>query len=403
MAGRDGSVEPGPEARRRDVAQPAEVGTAVRRRRNGLLAGLVAVLVAVAIPVVLLELSGSDSGGHGPTGRGDATHVVLAAAGATAASGSYDITFTDHVTGPDDPGRCTAVAPATAANPGGNATDLCVSSGIRPRVDISGHGTVNLDPYASVSVTTVSGLGGITTYIDGTTVWEIGGGGYGATAGSPLSGFADSVEGTLGPGEGAVTMITLASRGGYLDLEEAAVQHATPAGTGTIDGATLTYYDITIDVAKLADAPGLTGEERATIAAALPLLRSAGYSGTEERIGIDTAGFIRDVTATERFADGSTMSRRTLLSNFGCAPIIAMPGQPAPAPTTGPCQSPDTTTVPTSSSTAPAAATTTTDATATTSSAATSTTSSKSSVATSSTSTAVPAPSTTSTTASTAP
>ena len=312
-------------------------------------------------------------------------------------SGRYDITFTDHVTAGDDPARCTAAPPPTGTNAGVNGSVLCVSSGIQPRVDISGHGTVNLGPYASVSVANVSGLGEITTYIDGTTVWEIGGGGYGATAGSPLSGFADSVEGTLGPGEGAVTMITLASRGGYLDLEESAVQHATPAGTGTIDGATLTYYDITIDVAKLADATDLTGEERATIAAALPLLRSAGYSGTEERIGIDAAGFIRDVTATERFADGSTMSRRTLLSNFGCAPTVTMPDQPAPPPTTAPCRSPDTTTGPASSSTAPESPPSTTTG-ATSSTTATSTTSTRSSVSTSSTSTSEPASTTTATT-----
>jgi hypothetical protein len=239
----------------------------------------------------------------------------------------------------------------------------------------------------------------VATDVDGTTVWELGGGGYGSTAGSPLSGFAGSVEGTLGPGEGAVTMITLASRGGYLELEESAVQHATPAGTGTIDGATLTYYDITIDVAKLADAPDLTGEERATIAAALPLLRSAGYSGTEERIGIDAAGFIRDVTATERFADGSTMSRRTLLSNFGCAPTVTLPGQPAPPPTTAPCHSPDTTTVPAPASTAPAAPTTTTGATSSTATTDTTSTSpTTTGDSTSSTSTSPPAPATTAST-----
>jgi hypothetical protein len=391
-------IEPGPVGGPDDVVPPAEVGAAARRRRNGLVAGLVAALVIVAIPVVVLQMGDSGPGGHGSSGRGDARHVVLAAAGATAASGRYDITFTDHVTARDDPTQCSAAPVPPGPNASVNGSVLCVSSGIQPRVDIAGHGTVNLDPYASVSVTNVSGLGEITTYIDGTTVWEIGGGGYGATAGSPLSGFAGSVEGTLGPGEGAVTMITLASRGGYLDLEESAVQRATPAGTGTIDGATLTYYDITIDVTELAAAPDLTAEERATITAAIPLLRSAGYSGTEERIGIDAAGFIRDVTATERFADGSAMSRRTLLSNFGCAPTVTMPDQPAAPPTTAPCRPSDTTTVPASpSNPSEAASSTTTSATSSTTT--TSTTSAKSSVATSSTSSSEPGPATTATSA----
>jgi hypothetical protein len=385
----------GPEGQPQEAAQPAEVTAAARRRRTGLVAGLIAALVVVAIPVVVLQMGGSDSGSRGPAVRSDARHVVLAAAGATAASGRYDITFTDHVTARDDPAPCTPAPPPTGTNAGVNATALCVSSGIQPRVDIVGHGTVNLDPYASVSVADVTDLGEITTYIDGTTVWEIGGGGYGSTTGNPLSGFAGSVEGTLGPGEGAVTMITLASRGGYLDLEESAVQHATPDGTGTIDGATLTYYDITIDVSKLANAPDLTSEERATIAAALPLLTSAGYSGTDERVGIDAAGFIRDVTATEHFADGSTMSRRTLLSNFGCAPTVTMPDQPAPPSTTAPCRPSDTTTVPASASTTPESAPTTTTGATTT----TTTTPGKSSVATSSTSTSEPAPATTATTA----
>ena len=63
---------------------------------------------------------------------------------------------------------------------------------------IAVHGTVNLDPYAMVAISEVSGLGTITTYVNGTTVWELGGGDYGNATGSPLSGFASLVEGTLG-------------------------------------------------------------------------------------------------------------------------------------------------------------------------------------------------------------
>ena len=109
MAGRDGNIEPGREDRPGDVAPAAELTALGRRRRNGLLAGLVAVLVAVAIPVVALQMGGSDSGGHERAMRGDPRHVVLAAVGATAASGRYDITFTDHVTPGSDPAPCTAL------------------------------------------------------------------------------------------------------------------------------------------------------------------------------------------------------------------------------------------------------------------------------------------------------
>lgn len=84
-------------------------------------------------------------------------------------------------------------------------------------------------------------------------------------------------------------MIDIASRFGYLSLDEFPVESASPAGNGTVDGDAVTYDDVTIDVNKAADAPDLTEEERTTIAAALPLPRSAGYSGT-----------------TERFSDGSS-------------------------------------------------------------------------------------------------
>ena len=155
-------------------------------------------------------------------------------------------------------------------------------------------------------------------------------------------------------------MISIASHGGYLSLEESAVEHASPAGSGTVDGEAVTYYEVTIDVAKVADAPDLTDEERITIQAALPLLRSAGYSGTTERIGIDAAGFIREITATERFSDGSSEVRRSILSNFGCARTVSMPNETPPlVTTTTPCQpaagSTTSTTVSPSSTSAPAA------------------------------------------------
>jgi hypothetical protein len=326
------------------------------RGRRGLIAGVVVAVIVVAVPVVAVSLSGS---GDGPVVRSDATHVVVAALGTTAASGRYDLTSTLHVDTPRNPASCADAPPAGGTSEGVSASGSCVSSGIRPGVDITSHGTVNLNPYALVSTSYQSGLGEITTYFNGTTVWEMGGGNYGSTTGSPLSGFASLVEGSLGPGEGASAMISIASHGGYLSLEESAIQNASPAGTGTVDGTAVTYYDVTIDVAKLADAADLTDEERTTIHDALPLLRSAGYSGTTERIGIDAAGFIREISATEHFSDGSSEVRQSILSNFGCAGTVYMPNEtPPPVTTTTPCQPPATSTPASPTSTTSPATTT---------------------------------------------
>ena len=154
--------------------------------------------------------------------------------------------------------------------------------------------------------------------MNGTIVWELGGGNYGATPnasggagpGAPLSGFANLVEGTLGPGPGALSVISLANPNGYLNLDQQAIQSATPAGNGSVDGTPVTYYDVTIDVAKLADAANLTDQQRLTIQDALQVLQAQGYTGTKATVGVDAAGFIRDITSTTRFADGSTLHPR---------------------------------------------------------------------------------------------
>jgi hypothetical protein len=360
--------QPGGQERRGIDVPPRRASVSARRR--GLIGGLVAVLLIAAVPVVVSLVDGSQSG---TGGRGDATRSVLAALGETVAAGSYDMTFSGRYA----PGN----AESTGACP---AMASCVAGASRAAVDVSGHGTVNLDPYAMVAISNVSGLGSVTTYVNGTTVWELGGGNYGATplaggapSGNALSGFAGSVEGFLGPGQGALAMIALANPTGYLHLEQAAVQAATPVGNGTVDGSTVDYYDVTVDVSKMAEAPNLTDEERITTQAALQVLSRAGYSGTIDRIGVDPAGFIREVTSTTRFSDGSEASTHTILSNFGCAAKVYTPDQPAPPVTTtaAPCTSPDTTTTtseattsttststPPSTSTSPVAGTPDTDA-----------------------------------------
>jgi hypothetical protein len=230
-------------------------------------------------------------------------------------------------------------------------------------------------------VSQVSGLGEITLFVDGTSVWELGGADYGtggSVAGAPpgasLAGFATLVEGTIGLEQGALSMMGVANNSGYLGLEAAAIEKAVPDGDGALgDGTHLTYYDVTVAVTKMAEGEGLTDEQRRAIADAVATLRSVGYSGTEERVGIDDAGFIREVTSTTNFASGSSMTRHTFFSNFGCAARIAMPNEHAVEGTAGACPpvpvsttttapvttlAPTTTSTPAPSTTGPATSTT---------------------------------------------
>lgn len=66
--------------------------------------------------------------------------------------------------------------------------------------------------------------------------------------------------GRNGPGPGALSLISLANPNGYLNLDQQAILGATPAGNGSVDGTPVTDYDVTLDVAKLADAANLTDQ-----------------------------------------------------------------------------------------------------------------------------------------------
>ena len=149
-----------------------------------------------------------------------------------------------------------------------------------------------------------------------------------------------------------------------LNLEQEAVAKAAPAGAGSVDGVNVTYYDVTIDMTKLADTEGLSDVQHATIEAALPLLEQGGYTGTTERIGVDDAGYVREVTASNHFDDGSAGVRHTVLSNFGCAPRVSPPDQGAAQVATPPPCAP--TTPPTTSLPAPTSTPTSTGPTTTT-------------------------------------
>jgi len=349
---------------RRSVSQP-DLPTADqvagrgrhRRRRRRALRVLSVLTVLALVPVIVVRLSGDgDEGQVVSGGPGDALATVRAAVGRTSAAGSYEI---DLVTTMTQPGTssCAALVGPNSTLP---TESTCVTFGPLTN-QFTGHAIVNLEPYAMVSETNSPSLGAITTHVNSTHVWQLGGAtvGYGpGTPGLSLADYSSQVVGTLGRGPGALAMISIASRGGYLYLEEEAIASAEPAGTGTVGDVPVTYYDVTIDVTRLVDAPNLSDIQRQTIAAALPLLEESGYRGTTERIGVDDMGHVREVNATTNFDDGSSTVGHSVLSNFGCAPQVYMPNEtPPPATEPLPCAttttgSPSTTASP-STTTAP--------------------------------------------------
>jgi sugar lactone lactonase YvrE len=198
-----------------------------------------------------------------------------------------------------------------------------------------------------VTVTDVGPLGTITLYDNGTDVWEIGGGDYGlagpgqAGSGAPLSGYAGSVEGTLGQVAGALDMQGLASGTGYLDIEAQEIQGAQPAGTGSVDGVPVTIYKLSESGLLDPDIGGLTPQQSATIRAADAIIASSGFAGKTTWLSVDSEGYIREQKTEYTLPDGSVVTGDTILSNFGCAGTVVMPGQVgSTAPPAG-CVSPD--------------------------------------------------------------
>ena len=94
-------------------------------------------------------------------------------------------------------------------------------------------------------------------------------------AGAPLSGYAGSVEGTLGQVAGALDMQGLASGTGYLDLEAQEIQGAQPAGTGSVDGIPVTIYKLSQSGLQDPDVSGLTRQQVEIIQAGTPSSRAA--------------------------------------------------------------------------------------------------------------------------------
>jgi len=298
------------------------------------------------IPIGLILTS---SPAHKPQFKaGRARQQVIAALSATIDSGSFDITFNDEPLTPPTNAATTTTAPCPASGPGYKM--LCSYQGSNiAGLDLTGQGTIDTAPFAMVAVSQVPGLGKITAYANGTDVWELGGGNYGLSPGtdsgpgSSLPGFSNSVEGTLGPRQGAIDMMGLASPTGYLEIDQNAITSANQMGTGTVAGVAVTVYKFTMDPADRAKVPGATPEETIAIADALSVLQGQGYTGTTVTLSVDSAGFIRQTVSVNNFADGATQTEETTFSNFGCAGTVLMPGQTGSSAPPAGCTSPDST------------------------------------------------------------
>lgn len=280
--------------------------------------------------------------------RGD----VLAALSTTTASGSFHIRYSLT----SEPG----LHPTPTTNAGGPCTTVVIGAGMSidarspsgaatagcgypvtadpQNVTISGEGVVHIDPTAMVTTANVPDLGQITTRVDGTNVWEDGGGNYGMAPstktgpGAPLSQFAGLVMGSLGRREGAIAMNSLASPTGYLDMAKEAIGDASAHGNAVVDGVPVTVYDVTLDTMKSLDRPGLTLEEIAATKAALAVLRSEGYATTSVQLSIDALGFIRRANTVIGFSDGGTVSADTTFSDFGCSSVRMLANGPSIVP-----------------------------------------------------------------------
>jgi hypothetical protein len=212
-------------------------------------------------------------------------------------------------------------------------------------LSIQGHGTTNLNPFAMVAYANVAGVGQVTTMMNGSKIWEFGGGQYGANGadsgpGGSIAGFAPSVEGTLGPEQGAVAMMGLGSATGYLSLVRQAITAATATGTGTLDGAPVTYYRVSVDPTKLAGVAGTTPEDTSALQDALQLLSQHGFEAMTDTVAVDQHDDIRSITQIVTFADGGVATQRTTFSGFGCAPTVVLPGTSTPTTVAPPCKQP---------------------------------------------------------------
>ncbi len=328
------------------------------RRRTGIVLGVAACVALVGVPVALLAASGPGPATppsphtHITMGDGVAKRSVLAALSATTDSGSFDFSYQLSETPYQN---------STAYDGTNCAPTACQQTPVLESTLAQGSGIIDTDPMGMAASALLSSNGNtslqVGVRVDSTSVWEVSNTDNGLNpqsndgGGSILPGFAGLVEGTLGPREGAVAMMGMASPTGYLDLVQPAVTAATEVGTSTVDGVAVTQYELTIDPSSLASAPGTTAEEQSTINAAIQTLTSQGFRTIRDRVSIDASGFIRESSSTVNFADNGTVTLDAHFSNFGCAGTLVMPGQSGESTPPSGCVTADTGTAPSTSTT----------------------------------------------------
>jgi hypothetical protein len=308
------------------VAEPTDEvprrGRSDPRRRFAIVLVVAVCLAAAAIPVTIRFRSNEPTRPHRATKRfvDDQARVQVGAAlAATIAARNYRITSVLSETAP---------AGAIARGP-----------------TFQSEAIVNVGPLAMVATSDVAGH--ITSWTDGNRQWELGGADYGLTPpagvgpGQPISGFTPIVAGTLGPREGGVAMMGLASPNGHLDLTAQSITAAARVGTSTIDGEPITEYGVKVSAAQLVHQPGMTVEQVKTAADGFQLLDQEGYTGTTERVGIDAAGYLRESHTVWNFTDGGTVVSDTIFSDYGCAGTVVLPTQAPAPPPAATCTSPD--------------------------------------------------------------
>lgn len=341
-------IDEGPEASR----------TRSNRRRIGIVLGVAACAALIGAPIGLLAGSGPPSAPqaspqhHVTVSDGLAKRSVLSALSATTDSGNFAFSYQLN----ESPYQSSTVS----EGPSCSATS-CPPATVSQSTEVQGSGTINTNPMAmaasaAISSNGVSGLQ-VGVRVDPTTVWEVGYADNGLTpqandgGGTDLPGFAGLVEGTLGPREGAVAMMGMASPTGFLDLVEPAVSSAAEVGTAAVDGIAVTQYQLSIDPGSLATAPGTSSEEQSAISAAIQKLTSQGYESVRDLVSIDASGFIRESASTVTFSDGGKVTLDAHFFNFGCAGTVLMPGQGGVSTAPSGCVSSDTGTAPTTSTT----------------------------------------------------
>ncbi len=167
-----------------------------------------------------------------------------------------------------------------------------------------------------------------------------GSGAAGGSGGSSLSGFVSLVEQTLGWREGAIAMLALASPEGFLGVAAREVTAAKETGTSTLNGIPVTDYTLTLDLAQLLSAPGLTADEATTIKQAYALLAGRGLSAQTVNLAIDSSGFVLQAISTTSFTGGGKV---TLEGTFTPLPGCTSQAQSSGSPGTS---VPPTTSVP---------------------------------------------------------